>query len=408
MIRTVIITTGDELLYGTTADTNSAFVSWRLFGTDITVVRHITVGDNIDSIISALNSSQSEADIIIITGGLGPTDDDYTVEALCRFFNLKEYRDPFSEQRIKDFFNSMGMKIFEKDFKMASVPEGAYILKNRKGLAPGFVIEHDRKTFIAIPGVPAEAEKMFDEEVFPYLKEKFNFSEGNRLQFRLTGIRESDINSKINNLEFPEHIKWGVSAKSGICELIIVSTDDKFRDKDKIYNSIKTEFLNFIIPDEFTSPEDELIALLKSRHLTIATAESCTGGLIGKRLTDVAGSSEVFTGAVIAYSNKIKTGILAVPSDLIDTHGAVSEEVAAEMAFGIKRLFCTDIGISVTGIAGPGGGSDIKPVGTVCFGFCIGEQLITKKEFFKGDRERIRTFSSLYAINFIRRYLQNT
>ncbi len=403
MKTVAIITTGDELLHGTTVDTNSSYISWHLFGTDLVVEKHITVGDNIESIISAINESLKK-DVVIITGGLGPTDDDNTVEAISKIFSRRIITDPSSESRIVSFFNSMKIRINARDFKMASVPEKARVLKNNKGLAPGFIIDEEGKTLIALPGVPAEAQSIFECEVLPYLHERFNYHTGNRILMKVTGIRESDINSKIDSLGLPGSIRWGVSAKSGICDLFFTSINQEFPDKQEISSLLKESFGNYIIGETFSSPEEELINLLKEKNLTVSTAESCTGGLIGKRLTDVAGASDVFAGSVIAYSNSIKTGILGVKERTISDNGAVSIETASEMAEGIKKLFGTDIGVSVTGIAGPGGGTDEKPVGTVCFGFSIRRNIFTKKEFFSGDRDRIRTMSALYTINFLRRY----
>jgi nicotinamide-nucleotide amidase len=405
MIKTVIVTTGDELLHGTTTDTNSAFISWCLFGTDINVLKHYTVGDDIDSIISAIDEALLSADLVIMTGGLGPTDDDNTVEAVCKIFNRNIITDVHSEKRMKDFFESMKISINNNDYKMASVPGDSLVLKNMKGLAPGFIIEEKNKTLIALPGVPSEVEKIFDEEVLPYLQKRYNYYTGNRIMLKLTGIRESDINTRINTLMFDSKIKWGISAKSGICDLCFISRESGFPDKIKIISILNNEFKNYIIGEGFNSPEDELISILKQKQLTISTAESCTGGLIGKRFTDISGASEVFYGSVTAYSNSIKKDVLGVKESTISKYGAVSEETAAEMVFGICRLFNTDIGISVTGIAGPGGGTKEKPVGTVCFGFHINNEVITRKEFFNGDRDRIRIFSSLYAINFIRKHL---
>lgn len=404
MKRAVIITTGDELLHGTTIDTNSSYISWHFFGTGITVVRHVTVGDEIDSIINAINEALSE-DLIIITGGLGPTDDDNTVEAICRIFHRSIVPDAPSVEKMISFFESMKIKMNERDYKMAAVPERAFVLKNNKGLAPGFIIEENGKTVVALPGVPSEAQKMFDEGVIPYLKESYDYISGNRILIKVTGIRESDINTRINTLCLPGNIQWGVSAKYGVCDLCFMSRIPDFPDKQQITSIIKKEFSNFIIGEEFSSPEDELIHLLRKHSLTISTAESCTGGLIGKKLTDIAGASDVFSGTVTAYSNSIKTGILGVSENTILEHGAVSEETASEMARGIKKLFGTNIGVSVTGIAGPGGATKDKPVGTVCFGFCINENMVTKREFFSGDRERIRNFSALYAVNYIRKIL---
>jgi len=405
MINTVIITTGDELLHGTTSDTNSAFISWRLFGTELNVLRHITVGDRIDSIIAAVNESFTQADLIIITGGLGPTDDDNTVEAVCRIFSRNIITDKSAEIKITDFFQSMKISINTNDYKMAAVPDNSIVLKNLKGLAPGFIIEDDNKTLVALPGVPAEAEKMFDEEVLPYLKKIYKYHTGNRLILKLTGIRESDINTRINSLKFDDKITWGVSAKSGVCELCFISSEPEFSDKEKIASVLNNEFKKFLIGNGFNSPEEELVNLLTQKHLTIATAESCTGGLIGKRFTDISGASKIFIGSITAYSNSIKTEVLGVKDSTLDKYGAVSEETAAEMVIGICRLFKSDVGISVTGIAGPDGGTEEKPVGTVCLGFYINGKLYTVKEYFRGDRDRIRIFSSLYAINFVRKLL---
>lgn len=405
MINTVIITTGDELLHGTTSDTNSAFISWRLFGTDINVLKHITVGDKIDSIITAVSEAFVNADLIIMTGGLGPTDDDNTVEGISRIFKRNIITDKSAEMKMTDFFQSMKIRINNNDYKMAAVPDNSIVLKNRKGLAPGFIIEDNNKTLVALPGVPAEAEKMFDEEVLPYLKKRYKYHTGNRLMLKLTGIRESDINSRINTLKLDDKITWGISAKSGVCELCFISSEPEFTDKEKIASLLYDEFKKYLIGNGFNSPDEELVNLLKKKQLTISTAESCTGGLIGKRFTDISGASKIFIGSVTAYSNSIKTEVLGVKESTIEKFGAVSEETAAEMVIGICRLFKSDIGISVTGIAGPEGGTEEKPVGTVCFGFYINEKLFTVKEYFRGDRDRIRIFSSLYAINFIRKML---
>ncbi|HOP62710.1 MAG TPA: CinA family nicotinamide mononucleotide deamidase-related protein [Spirochaetota bacterium] len=404
MTRVVVLTTGEELLHGTTTDTNSAFISRHLFGSQLNVIRHVTVGDDLKSITEAIIEAMTGAEIVFITGGLGPTDDDNTVEAVCSIFNFKCVIEPSSEKRINDFFNSMRIRINDKDYKMAAVPDGAFILSNSKGLAPGFIVEKNNRVLIALPGVPPEAEKMFEGDVIPFLKKRFNYNTDNRIELKVTGIRESDINSIIDKMGLPGHITWGVSAKYGICDLFFTSREPEFYNKHELCELLKKEFSAFIISDEFHGPEGELLYLLRGRQLTISTAESCTGGFIGKRLTDVAGSSDVFTGSVTAYSNTIKTEILGVPEKVLENYGAVSEETAAAMAEGIQRLFGTDIGVSVTGIAGPGGGTEEKPVGTVCFGFKINDKLVVRKMLFRGDRDRIRTFASLYAINFLRNY----
>lgn len=405
MPELIIITTGDELLYGTTVDTNSAFICSRFFGTEINVCKHITVDDSIDAIIHEVTGSIASADIVITTGGLGPTDDDNTVEAICRIFNRKQVVESGHSEKMKNFFSSMKMPLHESDTKMVSYPEGAVVLKNSKGLAPGFIIEQDNKIVISLPGVPSEMEEMFSSELTGYLRERFNLDATRRIVFKVTGIRESEINSLVRPVLSAFNVRWGITPKSGICDLIIVPESVEFSFSDKINSLIREVLGHNIIMDGFDSPEEELIHLLREKKLKLATAESCTGGLLAKRITDIPGSSDVFAGSIVAYSNELKISLLGVSADVILKHGAVSEETAALMVRGACRITGADVAVSITGIAGPGGGTAQKPVGTVCFGFsiCGREFLVTRR--IPGSRERVRIFSSLYAINFLRKEL---
>lgn len=403
----IIISTGDELLYGTTINTNSSFISGLFFGSNFNVIKHIVIGDDINSIITCVNDSLKESDIIITTGGLGPTDDDKTVEAVSRIFEKNIVNDEESRIRTEEYFRSMKYTPNSLDIKMSSVPEGAIVIKNRTGLAPGFILKSGNKTVISLPGVPAEAETMMRQDVIPYLKSEFSLSEEMKLTYRLSGIRETDINTLVNGIDLPEKLRIGITAKSGICGLTVTGSIHEAEIKNSIDKKIRHTFSKFLIMNDFESPEEELIYLLKSKGLSISTAESCTGGLIAKRITDVAGSSAVYMGSVIAYSNEIKISHLGVDENTIRLYGAVSEKTAAEMAEGIQKKFKTDVSVSTTGIAGPGGGSEEKPVGTVCFGFKIRDYQYTETRIIKGNRERVRTFSGLYAVNFLREYLKN-
>lgn len=403
----IIIATGDELLFGTTVNTTSSFISGHLFGSNFNVIRHITTGDSTESIVSSLTESLEKADTVIVTGGLGPTDDDNTVEAICSVFNLKITVDQESARRIFKFFETMNFSHNVLDSKMATVPENSYIIQNRHGLAPGFIVHRNNKLVISLPGVPVEAENMMTQSIIPYLHQNHSFRDDMKLVYRMSGIRESDINTKFREIELPGTLRMGITSKSGICDLIITAIPEDTVQKETIDKAIKEKFGNFLLNFNSSSPEEELVLLLKKNGLTISTAESCTGGLIAKRITDIAGSSDVFKGSIIAYSNEIKEKFLDVSEKTLQMYGAVSENTASEMAVSIRKKYNTDISVSTTGIAGPSGGTDKKPVGTVCFGFQIKDYHYTCTKLIKGSRDRIRTFSSLYAINFLRDYLKN-
>ncbi len=408
MPAVIIISTGDELLFGTTVNTNSAFISSMFFGSNFKVIRQVTVGDGIDSITASIRESLMEADIVITTGGLGPTDDDNTVEAVCRVFNTRVIIDEESNQKTANYFKSMKFPPNRLDSKMSTIPENSRVIKNKFGLAPGFIINTKGKIVISLPGVPVETENMMTQSVIPYLREEFSFIDNLKLSYRMSGIRESDINTIVNEIELPDSLRIGITSKSGVCDLVITGLSDNSIEREKIDISIKSRFDKYLLDYDAISPEHELILLLKNKGLTISTAESCTGGLIAKRITDVAGASDVFKGSIIAYSNDIKSQFLDVSDNTLNLYGAVSEATAAEMAAGIKRKFNTDISVSTTGIAGPGGGSEAKPVGTVCFGFEISGYQHTFTKVITGNRDRIRTFSSLYAINFLREFLKKS
>ncbi|MCL1834283.1 MAG: CinA family nicotinamide mononucleotide deamidase-related protein, partial [Leptospirales bacterium] len=371
MPKVIVISTGDELLFGTTVNTNSSFISALFFGSNFNVIKHLIVGDQIDHIVNAIKNSIDEADVIITTGGLGPTDDDNTLEAICSIFNRKIVIDSESNEKILTFFKSMNMPLNKVDSKMAMVPENSFVIQNRYGLSPAFIISEKDKVAVSLPGVPEECENMMKEDVLPYLKSGFSFDDNMKLTYKMSDIRESDIDSKIKELNLPDNVRIGITPKMGICEVTLTNLKKDKNQREKIDLLIKDKFNDYLLSHNAESPEEELIILLKERGLTLATAESCTGGLIAKRITDVPGSSAVYKGSVVAYDNSIKSEFLGVLDDTLIKYGAVSEQTAQEMARSIQEKFKTDISVSTTGIAGPGGGSEAKPVGTVCFGFKI-------------------------------------
>lgn len=407
MPSVIVVSTGDELLFGTTVNTNSSFISNIFFGTNFKVIKHITIGDEINTIISAVKNSIDEAEIIIVTGGLGPTDDDNTVEAVSRIFNKNVVVDEASNKHIIQYFESMNFISNSMDVKMSTVPENSIVINNMTGLAPGFMIKENERIVIALPGVPSEAENMMTESVLPLLEKEYSFTREMNLVYRMSGIRESEINMMVRELRLPDYLKIGITVKYGVCDLVITNIGNNLIQKEEIDILINEKFSKYIFNYNAVSPEQELVLLLKEKCLTIATAESCTGGLVAKRITDIPGSSEVYKGSIIAYSNDIKKSFLDVSDETLKLHGAVSENTAAEMALAIKKKFGTDLSISTTGIAGPDGGSEIKPVGTVCFGIQVNEHLHTFTRVINGNRDRVRIFASLYAINYLRDFLKS-
>ncbi|HOO70958.1 MAG TPA: CinA family nicotinamide mononucleotide deamidase-related protein [Spirochaetota bacterium] len=408
MKKITIISTGEELLNGSTVDANSAFISRGLADLDFQILSHITCGDSPDSIKSAIVSACNEADIVIMSGGLGPTDDDNTIDSLCSMFGLSASVDQGSLDRMKAFFTGMGRNVTEHDMKMVEVIQGAAVMENTVGLAPGFILKTGGKHIIAMPGVPSEMEAMFLHEVRPFLIREFAPETRQTVKVSLVGMKESDINQGINQSPvLSQAIPWGITASSGIATVSFFLDKASPVERDGIVREMRHIFASSMLPPGYLVPEQELLDELIKQGKTIAAGESCTGGLIAKRLTDVPGASQAFLGGLVAYSNEVKINRLGVPREAIQSHGAVSEEVAAAMARGVQNYFSADIAIATTGIAGPGGGSEHKPVGMVCFGFALGSELSVKTMVFNGDRQKIRTYASLFALDRVRKSLLN-
>jgi nicotinamide-nucleotide amidase len=282
------------------------------------------------------------------------------------------------------------------------------VLPNEKGLAPGFIIRHYDKLIIAMPGVPSEVVDMVDRSVVPFLRDECGIGEKNTFSFRVIGMKESDINASILNMSIPiERLQWGMTAREGITTLTFVDTDGSGADFSAIANDVKRVFGERFLDPAWERPEEEVLEILRKRKLTVAFAESCTGGLVSKRITDIAGASDVFIGSVVAYRNSIKTGQLGVSREVLERYGAVSPETASEMATGVRSSLGADIGISITGIAGPGGGSDAKPVGTVWFGLADETGVSSFTRLISGSRDRVRTMASLIVIENLRSYLKH-
>lgn len=400
-----VLSTGNELLYGTTMDTNSGTICAMLFPLDLRVVTIVGAGDDIEGIVRSVRYCLAVSDIVIMTGGLGPTDDDNTIAALGRIFKFDVVNDDASRERMELFFSKLGKPVSHGDLKMTEVPASAIVLENPTGLAPGFILREGDRTLISLPGVPREMSAMMEKAVIPYLTGEYGITARRSAAFRVIGMKESDVNAAIVSMK-PEGrgIEWGITAKEGIATVTMVENGGVL-DRLSLGEEMRGLFGVRLLGSGYERPEEEVLSLLRELHLTLASAESCTGGLISKRLTDIPGSSDVFAGGVVSYANDVKVRVLGVSQATLEARGAVSAETAAEMAAGVRSVLGTDIGVSVTGIAGPGGGSAEKPVGTVWFGLAHPDGVQTHTMMIPGDRGRIRTVSSLTALEMVREFL---
>lgn len=407
-----IITIGTEILLGQIVDTNSVYLSEKLAKLGINVFYKTAVGDNLERITNALKTGASRADLLILTGGLGPTVDDITRQAVADFVEKKLIFHPEAFAKIKGFFKERNYKMPESNQLQACFPEGALILENLRGTAPGFILE--KPLIIAcLPGVPSEMKYMFSEKVTPFLLEKLGSKQTVILSkvLKIAGLGESLVDEKIKLLfvesknpsigilALPDEIILRLTAKAGTHEDAQRLIHDL---KLKIYKKLG----NAIYGEDEETLEGKIGEILRARNLTLSTAESCTSGLISHRITKVAGSSSYYKGGFNTYSNEMKINFLGVLPKTIHDFGAVSKECAREMAQGCAKAAQTDISIAVTGIAGPGGGSEEKPVGLVYIALSFKGQMEVKKFIFPGSRENIRERAAQTALFLIYQKLE--
>lgn len=405
MPRAVILATGNELLDGRTVNTNAAFLSTRLKSLGLQVRRHVTCDDSEEAILRALSENR-DADLIITTGGLGPTDDDMTMEVIARWAGMEVRVHEPAWERMKRYFHERGMELHEDDAKMVSVPSGSRVLDNQSGIAPGFLVKNDNQCIISLPGVPRECELLFEEQVKPALEEIFSLRVQEESIHYLSGIRESEVNGRLKKLDSSfRECTWGMTVRRGIISLR-TRVPDGLTSRE-IRQALEKEFGETLLLEGFVSPEEELISLARESGLKISVTESCTGGLLAERLTSVPGASDVFPGAIIAYDNAVKENILNVPGKTLADRGAVSEETALSMVEGLTSLLPAELSVAITGIAGPGGGSEEKPVGTVWIAFKLEDEIYAKRYHFPGNREFIRMLTVLTSLEKLRRYIRS-
>ena len=408
-----IITIGDELLIGQVINTNQVFIAERLQSVGITIQRMLTVGDNEQEILDSFEDGFSAPDVIVVRGGLGPTHDDITRAVVCRFFNTDLVVNEQALQRITELFRRRGIPLIKLNEDQALVPRDCTVIQNSQGTAPGYLFERKGKYCIVMPGVPFEMKAMMEEFVIPFFAQRGTGGVIRHRTLKTTGIGESILANQIGDvapllapypgvtlafLPSPTGVRLRITAQGsnpGDVAQMIRQVEDVLR--------AKAEKFIYGVDDE--ELEEVVGKLLLEHGLTIAIAESCTGGLIADRFTNVPGSSGYFERGVIAYSNVSKVAMLRVPSSLLDVHGAVSKEVAEAMAGGIRTVSKTSIGLSTTGIAGPTGGTGEKPVGLVWIGYSDAQGTLAMKFHFGEDRRRVKERAAQAALELVRRKL---
>ncbi len=402
-----LISIGDEILYGQTLDTNSHWISARLDEIGVKVRRKITIGDTREEILSALAESTERADIILITGGLGPTKDDLTKPLLAEYFGVGFTRHQEVIEHLKTLFSKRGRVLTELNEQQADLPANCTMLMNKLGTAPGMWFEENDTIYVSMPGVPYEMKGLMNDHVLPRLTEKYQEVIYHKI-VRTIGIPESVLAQKIEDWEnnLPKHLKLAYLPSFGQVKLRLTAIGGVKSELEKEVQQQIDQLLPLIESSVFGYDEDEIEKvigdMLLAKNQTIAFAESCTGGLISHLITSVPGSSQYFKGSVISYSNEVKIDELGVNPEVLEAKGAVSEEVVMQMAKGVRERLKTDVGVSVSGIAGPDGGTEEKPVGTVWIGYSDKQKTVAKQFNFLKDRNLNIKFSAYSALNMFR------
>ena len=406
-----IVCVGTEILLGDIVNTNAVYLSKKLASMGISVLRQSVVGDNSDRLTSMLRQALERSDIVITTGGLGPTADDITRDKCCEVMQTELVLDESVKAEIESYFTSKGLEMVQSNIRQAYVPKDGIVFKNNNGTAPGFAIEKNSKCIIALPGPPREMKPMFEESAVPVLK-KYSSSTIVSHNIKMMGIGESAMAEMAADLLDGENPTAAPYAKDGECFLRITAMGEDEETAEKIAKPVVGEvlkrFSQYVYGIDEPDIETALVKLLKKYGLKIALAESCTGGYAAKRITDISGASEVFDCGVVSYSNEIKNKVLGVRKDDLEKYGAVSEPVAKQMAQGIKDLSGADFGVGITGIAGPLSDSTNKPVGLSFVAVSDGNSVECIKIMTgRHDRDYNRYVNGSRAFDLVRRKILN-
>ena len=404
-MRVTILSIGDELLSGKTVNTNANYISLVLDGLGCEIVKQVTVADRKNDILDCLTDLfKMPIDLILCTGGLGPTSDDITLDVIFSFFNSKKLFDDKYWIKLMNKFSNIGIPISKSHKKQAVVPDNGSIIPNSIGTARGFQFEKNKIVFIAMPGVPSEMQAMMNDTIIPMVKSKIVKSKY-VATIRTTGAAETILHDLINKNNDDDNINIGYYPSVYGVDIRLVGKDlNKLNNiKENIANTVSDYFYTF----SDHNLEEIVVNKLIKHQFTIATAESCTGGLIGNRITEVPGSSNVYKGSIVAYSNSVKINNLGIDKNNLEKYGAVSREIAGEMARQVRKTFNSKIGVSTTGIAGPGGSTKEKPIGLVYVALSSKEDLVIKKYNFHSNRNKNKIRSSQAVLKIIHDYCEN-
>ncbi len=406
-----IITIGDELLIGQTIDTNSAWMAQELNKVGIWVHRRVAVGDDYEAIWQTLDEESAKSNIVLITGGLGPTADDITKPLLCTYFKGEMVVDMDTLEHVKAIFKFLDRPIIDRNLKQAEVPNNCIVLKNPKGTAPGMWFEKNEVIIVSMPGVPSEMKSIMSTSVITKLLQKFTPQNIVHKTILTAGIGESFLAERLVDFEtkLPKHIKLAYLPNYSFVRLRLTATaDDKLfleNEVTALHNELKELVQDVMVIDKDESIEKVVVDLLLANNKTVSTAESCTGGYIAHCITSMAGSSAYYNGSVIAYAYDAKEDLLQVDHNELLTKGAVSEVVVTQMANGIMQKMKTDYAIATTGIMGPGGETADKPIGTVWIAVANKNKVVTKKFNFRWDRKKNIELTALNAFEMLRKLI---
>ena len=407
-----IVTVGTEILLGNIVNTNSAYLAVECANLGLTVYYQSVVGDNEERMKAVIRTALDRSDVVILTGGLGPTEDDLTKEVTAEVMGMPLVEDAHSRERIERYMkeykkNNSQRRITSNNYKQALIPEGALVLDNHNGTAPGLILEKDGKIAILLPGPPVELKPMFTEEVYPYLRKKqpeIIYSQ----VVKICGIGESQVAEDIQDMiQAQTNPTVAPYAKIGEVHLRITAKASDEKEGKKLIKPVVRELKrrfgrNIFATEAEKTLEEAVVDMLRDQQLTLALAESCTGGEIAARIVNVPGASQVFTHGFVTYSNRAKRKCLGVKKATLKLEGAVSAKCAKEMAKGGCNAAEADICLSITGLAGPDGGTKETPVGTVFMGCCYNGKVVTREFHFTGNRTKIRQQATAHALAFLR------
>ncbi|HJW17709.1 MAG TPA: competence/damage-inducible protein A, partial [Flavisolibacter sp.] len=410
-VNACIITIGDELLIGQTIDTNSAFIAQELNKIGIWVKRRLAIGDVKEEILDALTEASKESEVIIITGGLGPTADDITKPTLCEYFKSKIIVDEGALQNLKDIFSKLNRPLTDRNLKQAEVPDNCTVLPNLRGTAPGMWFEKDDVVYVSLPGVPNEMKGLMQNSVTSKLKDSLDLPAVVHRTLLTSGIGESTIADVLEDFEsnLPPHIKLAYLPSYGMVRLRLTGRGSQGEAIDKEvsaqFEKLKPLVSEWMVADSDITLQQAVSNVLKQFGKTVATAESCTGGYIAHLITSKAGSSAIFNGSIISYSNKVKEKVLGVKEETIRKFGAVSEQTVKEMVHGVLNSIDSDYALATSGVMGPDGGSVEKPVGMVWIAVGNKNNVKTALYNFRYDRTRNIEMTAQAALTMLRRFV---